>query len=115
MTASPTSWVPVLAALMRSSPFSICRKMFSSTTMASSITIPTASDMASMVRLFMVNPSAFMTINAPIRETGIAMIEMKVIRKFLKKRNMVSAVSRIPKRMSKRTPSIDLSMNLDPS
>ena len=50
MTARPISFVPSIAACIGAMPFSsMKRKMFSSTMMASSITIPTISVSASMV------------------------------------------------------------------
>ena len=53
MTASAISRVAKLAARFPSQPFSsIVRWMFSSTTMASSITMPTAKTRPSMVKLF---------------------------------------------------------------
>ena len=111
ITARPTSLVPTLAAFMGSSPASTWRKMFSITTMASSITIPTESDMASIVRLFTVNPSAFMSTNPPISEMGIAVTLMKVTLIFLRKRYMIRAVRMTPNIMSNRTPSIDSLIN----
>ena len=46
------------------------RKMFSSTTIASSMTMPVASDRASIVMLFSVKPSAFITVNVPMIDVG---------------------------------------------
>jgi hypothetical protein len=57
MTARAISRVALEAALMGLSPFSsMWRKMFSRTTTASSITIPTAKTRASIVMLFNVKP-----------------------------------------------------------
>ena len=54
-TAGPISRVPAIAASFGSRPSSsMCLKMFSSTTMASSMTMPTASASASRVMLFRV-------------------------------------------------------------
>ena len=58
ITARPTSEVPSLAAIIGSAPSSTWRKMFSSTTIVSSMTMPTARDMANMVMLFTVKFSA---------------------------------------------------------
>jgi hypothetical protein len=54
-TASPISLVPDTAAFIGSSPFSsTCLKMFSRTTMASSMTMPTAKARASRVMVLSV-------------------------------------------------------------
>ena len=50
-TVNPISREPVMAAVMTGSPFSMWRTMFSSTTMASSTTKPTASVSAISERL----------------------------------------------------------------
>ncbi len=61
MTARAISLVPLRAAAMASSPCSsMCRKMFSCTTTASSITMPMARIRASMVMLLSVNPMSVM-------------------------------------------------------
>ena len=52
--------------------------MFSSTTMASSMTIPVARDSASSVMLFNVMPIIFMMMNVPINDTGMAMAAISV-------------------------------------
>ena len=55
MTAMPISRVPLTAATIGVSPFSsMCLKMFSNTTMASSMTMPTASASASRVMVLSV-------------------------------------------------------------
>ena len=54
--------------------------MFSSTTMASSMTIPTESVSASSVRLFSVKCIAFIRANVLMIEAGIAIAEMIVVR-----------------------------------
>ena len=48
--------------------------MFSSTTMASSTTMPIASTSPNSVRLFRLNPSGAMTANVPISDTGTSII-----------------------------------------
>ena len=54
-TARPISFVAATAAIIGASRLSsMCRKMFSRTTMASSITMPTASASASSVIVFIV-------------------------------------------------------------
>ena len=58
------------------SPSSMCRWMFSTTTMASSTTSPMASTIASRVSRLMVKPIASMRKHAPTRESGMATIGM---------------------------------------
>ena len=48
--------------------------------MASSITMPVASDSASIVMLFSVKPSIFMNVNVPMIDIGTASAEMTVAR-----------------------------------
>ena len=57
--------------------------MFSSTTIASSMTMPTISVSASMVIWFSVKPSAAITAKAPMIEVGIAIAAISVERKLL--------------------------------
>ncbi|MND80910.1 hypothetical protein D3C80_726920 [compost metagenome] len=52
----PTSWAPRYAALIGRTPSSMCREMFSSTTMASSTTSPVARISAISDRLFSEKP-----------------------------------------------------------
>ena len=61
---------------------SMCRKMFSSTTMASSMTMPTMSTSASMVTLLSVKPSAFITPKVAITEVGMATAAITVARQL---------------------------------
>ena len=83
MTARPMSAVASRAASNGLTFFSSTyRKMFSSTTMASSMTMPTISTSASIVTLFRVKPSAHMTPKAAMTEAGIAMPAMMVDRQL---------------------------------
>ena len=61
---------------------SMKRKMFSSTTMASSITMPTISTSASMVTLLSVKPSAAIMPKAEITDAGMATAAMIVERQL---------------------------------
>ena len=73
MTASAISAVAALAAAKLSIFFSSTnRKMFSSTTIASSMTMPTISTSASMVTLLSVKSSARIMPKVEITEAGIA-------------------------------------------
>ena len=80
ITAKPISRLPFVAARSVGSPPSIRRAMFSSTTIASSTTSPIASTNPSNVSVLIVNPSAAMTINAEMIDTGIVTAGMTVAR-----------------------------------
>ena len=54
--------------------------MFSSTTIASSITIPTASVMPSSVMLFSENPMMFISVNEEMIDAGMASAEISTAR-----------------------------------
>src|SRR5215475_15996859 len=77
ITASATSRVPWMAASNGEQSFSsMYLKMFSSTTMASSMTMPTARVMPSSVMLFSVNPMMFISVNDEMIEAGMASAAM---------------------------------------
>ena len=97
VTASPISAVPLRAAVMRSSPRSRCRMMFSRTTMASSISTPIASDRPSSVMKFSVKPASHTAMKAAIAEVGSDRAVMSVERHELRKANTTSTVSPAPR------------------
>src|SRR5215831_7266532 len=73
ITASATSRVPWIAASNGEQSFSsMYLKMFSSTTIASSMTMPTARVMPSSVMLFSVNPMMFISVNDEMIDAGMA-------------------------------------------
>ena len=59
--------------------------MFSSTTIASSTTIPIASTSPKSVRLFRLKPSTDITANVPISETGTSIIGRIIVRQSWRK------------------------------
>ena len=71
--------------------------MFSSTTIASSMTMPTASASASSVRKLSVKPATHMTAKVPMIEIGIASAAMIVLRTLPRKRSTTSAASTAPR------------------
>ena len=98
MTARPISCVASAAASFGVTPFSSTnRKMFSSTTMASSMTMPVASDSASIVMLFSVKPAIFMNVNVPTIDVGMASAAMNVTRMLRMNRNTTTLASRPPR------------------
>ena len=97
ITAKAISLVPSMAAknggLCNSS---ICRKMFSSTTMASSMTIPTASVRASRVMLLSEKSYHFMIVNVAMMEVGMAMEAISTARQLRMKRNTTMLANKLP-------------------
>ena len=75
-SAPPTSSMVRSAASRRLMPCSRWRSTFSTTTIASSTTMPTASTRPNRVRLLIENPSAAITAKVPTSDTGMAMIGM---------------------------------------
>ena len=76
-----TSLAPVILALIRSSGVSSFKFLcaFSSTTMASSTTIPMSKSNASIVMVFSVRPNAYIMKIAPKSETGMVMLTMAML------------------------------------
>ena len=87
-TAPETSRIASTAASNGAMLFSrIRRSTFSSTTMASSTTMPIASTSAKSVRVLMENPTAQSPAKAPTSDTGTAIIGISVARQVCRKRN----------------------------
>ena len=72
------------------------RKMFSSTTMASSITMPTISTSASIVTLLSVKSSAHIMPNVAITDAGIATAAMIVARQLRMNANTTRHARMLP-------------------
>ena len=90
-TASAISRVPFRAADIPSMPSSsMCRKMFSWTTTASSITIPIARISPSIVILLRVNPMYRININVGMIDVGMASVAISVVRQSRMKSKMVA-------------------------
>jgi hypothetical protein len=80
-------------------PFSsMKRKMFSSTMMASSMTMPTISVSASMVIWFSVKPIAAISAKAEMMEVGMAMAAISVVRQLARKMKMMMEAKKLPSR-----------------
>ena len=86
MTARPISAVPSRAASKWSLPRCRCRTMFSRTTIASSISIPMASERPIRVRMLRVKPKARMAMKPATTEIGRVTPVMTVERQELRKR-----------------------------
>ena len=70
--ARPTSSIVLCAASRGDMPLAMWRSTVSTTTMASSTTMPMASTRPNSVRLFSEKPNAAITAKVPMSETGIA-------------------------------------------
>ena len=77
----------ISAAWIRVRPRRTWRSTFSTTTIASSTTKPTASTMARIVSRFKLKPAAYITIAAPTSESGIATSGTSAVRIEPKNRN----------------------------
>jgi hypothetical protein len=95
-TARPISSVPSWDAVTWSFPISMCRTMFSRTTIASSIRIPIASDSPSSDMVLSVNPNAHTAMNDASTDTGSARPVITVDRHELRNTKTTSTVSRAP-------------------
>ncbi len=113
-TGSAISRVPTRDASMPSIPSSsMCRKMFSWTTTASSMTMPIARISPSIVMLLSVNPIACMNRNVGMIEVGIASVAMTVVRQSRMNMRIVAETSTAASRRWNFTSSIDFSMKRD--
>ena len=100
ITAPETSRIASTAASKGAMLFSrIRRSTFSSTTMASSTTMPMASTSAKSVRVFMEKPTSHSPAKAPISDTGTAIIGISVARQVCRKRNTTASTSSAASKM----------------
>ncbi len=90
ITETATSFVPCTAACFGSEPRSMCVVTFSSTTIASSTTIPIEIDRADSDTIFSVLPVAYRYMNEAISEIGIVIVMMSVARQ--RPRNMNTTI-----------------------
>ena len=111
MTANCTSRVPRMAASRGFMPSSICLKIFSRTTIASSTTSPIAKTSASKVSVLIEKPAAYIKVQAPIRHTGIVTSGMIEARKVPRNTKITKATSATASMMVRNTASRDLSIN----
>ena len=91
-------------------PFSrIRRSTFSSTTMASSTTMPIASTMANSVRVLIEKPTIHRPAKVPIRDTGTAIIGMMVARTVCRNTKTTSTTRMAASKMVLTTSLMDAS------
>ena len=91
----------------------IIRSTFSTTTIASSTTMPITSTMANIVITLIDMPRYEIAANAPSREIGTTMVGISVYRKFCRKINITINTSTIASASVCTTLSIDNATNLD--
>jgi hypothetical protein len=85
-TGPVISTIDLAVASLASSPSSsIRRRVFSTTTMASSTTMPITNMRPNMVNALIDSPSAIMTAKVPSSETGIVIAGTNVVRKSCRK------------------------------
>ena len=97
VAAKAISRVPTLAASLELFPPARWRSIFSSTTMASSITTPTARVIPRSVMVFSVNPLIHTNPKVATSETGIASAMINVGRDLRRKMKTVKTASAAPK------------------
>src|SRR5215831_17677037 len=110
ISAPPTSSIVRWAASNGDIPERILRSTFSTTTIASSTTIPTASTRPNRDRLLSDIPNAARTVNVPTSDTGIATTGTIVARQLCRNRNTTPTTRRIATKIVTTTSLIDLAM-----
>ena len=96
MTGRVTCNIALCVASRGSRPsVAMMRSTFSSTTIASSTTIPIASTMPNKVRVLIENPNSSIAASVPISETGTASMGMIVARQFCRNTNTTAKTSSI--------------------
>ena len=90
-TAKPISRAPLMLAENGSMPSSMCRKIFSSITIASSTTKPIANTSANSVRVLIEKPAKAIKAKVPTRLTGIVMMGISEARRVRKNTKITSA------------------------
>ena len=99
-SAAPTSSMLLMAASRGDKPAAILRSTFSTTTMASSTTIPTASTSPNSVRLLSVKPNIAMKKNVPISEIGMATRGIMAARQVCRNRTTTRTTRRMASPMA---------------
>ena len=99
ISAVPTSSMVTRAASGGDSPSRSLRSTFSTTTIASSTTMPTASTRPNSVSMLMEKPSPSITAKVPTSETGMAASGMTVARHVCRKMTTTMTTSAIASRI----------------
>ena len=111
ISAEPTSSMLLMAASRGRSPAAMLRSTFSTTTIASSTTMPTASTSPNKVRLLSVKPNSAMKKKVPISDTGMATSGMTAARQVCRNITTTSTTSRMASMIVFWTASTDSWMN----
>ena len=107
-SAPPTSSIVRCAASFGVIPAAMLRSTFSTTTIASSTTMPTASTRPNSDRLFSDIPSASRMVKEPTSDTGIAITGMSEARQVCRNRNTTPTTSRMATKIVVTTSRTDL-------
>ncbi len=110
MMVKPICWEPFSAASMGDSPCSSRREMFSTTTMASSMTKPVAIVSAISDRLFRLKPARYITPKVPISDSGTATLGISVAATLRRNRKVTITTSAIDSISSNWTSLIEARM-----
>ena len=106
-TTGPETWLMALSVASRgSSPFSMWCSTASTTTIASSTTMPIASTRPKSVRLLRLKPITFITAKVPMMATGTAIKGMIAERQFCRNNSTTSATRMIASRSALTTSSM---------
>ena len=111
ISAEPTSSMLFRAASRGARPVAMLRSTFSTTTMASSTTMPIANTSPNSDRLFSVKPNAAMKKNVPISDTGMATSGIIAARQVCRNRITTSTTSTMASPIVSITASTDCWMN----
>ena len=112
ITAKKTSLVPAAAAANAPMPDFRLRTIFSTTTMASSTTIPVANTSARRLIVFTENPVIQIAASVPIRATGIVTAGINVALEERKNRKITATTIPVAMRIDLTTSLIDPSMKM---
>ena len=110
MTGAETSSIALMVAARGFMPCSMWCSTDSTTTIASSTTIPIASTRPNSVRLFMLKPIAAMTAKVPMIATGTAIRGITADRQFCKNSRTTMATRITASRSVLKTSEIDSRM-----
>jgi hypothetical protein len=111
-SAPPTSSIVRCAASVGDMPARMLRSTFSTTTIASSTTMPTASTRPNSDRLFSDIPSAYRTAKVPTNETGMAMTGISEARQVCRNRNTTPTTNAMATKIVVTTSCTDLATKI---
>src|SRR5260370_33383277 len=111
INAEPTSSMVRFAASRGARPAAMLRSTFSTTTIASSTTMPMARTKPNSDRLLSENPNIAMKKKVPISDTGIATIGMTAARQVCRKRMTTRTTRTIASTMVTVSASMDCWLN----